>query len=119
MSFRDDARDGAAAVGVGFGAIVGFLIVLGLLVAGITAIGLGISWYATPAQVSIENKTFHESQAYQDGMARDLEEMRMSYLDASDVKKDAIRATVRARFSGFRADRLPESDQAFLAEMMR
>jgi len=93
------------------------LVWIGAVLAGISAIALGIMWFSAPAQVAIENKTFHQSQAYTDGMARDLYDMQAQYNAATPAGKDAIRATVRERFAGFDASNLPPSLQAFLSEI--
>ena len=95
-------------------------VVTGLLWFGVlSAAGLGIYWFTAPAQVAIKNRTFHQSQAYTDGMARDLADWRMAYASASDAGKDSIRATVRHRFAGVNLPNLPPEDRAFLSEMMQ
>lgn len=83
----------------------------------VAAVGTGLYWFTAPAYVAIQNRTFHESQAYNDGMARDLDNMRLAYLSADAGAKAAIRATIQHRFAGYDADRLPLDLQAFLAEM--
>jgi uncharacterized protein HemX len=84
---------------------------------GAAALGLGIYWVTQPTTVAIQNRTFHESQAYNDGMARDLSDLQMAYMRADDAGKSTIRATVQQRFAGYDARRLPPNLQMFLTEM--
>jgi hypothetical protein len=58
------------------------------------ALSLGIYWIYEPARISVENRAFHESQSYNDGMTRDLENLRLAYIQADDAGKLAIRATI-------------------------
>ena len=92
---------------------------VGVVAVFLAVLGTGIYWFSAPAQVAIENRTFHASQPYQDGMARELDEMRMAYLSASPASQEAIRATVRQRYAGFNPSSLPMSEQVFLSEMMQ
>ena len=88
-----------------------------IVAAFVCTVGVGIWWFVAPAQVAIENKTFHQSQAYTDGMARDLFDLKQQYDSASTEGRDAIRATVRERFAGFNPSTLPPGLRAFLTEM--
>ncbi len=83
----------------------------------VAAVSFGIYWFAAPARVAIDNRVFHESQAYNDGMARDLDNMRMQWLSATPEAKTAIAATVQHRFAGYDAARLPADLQLFLAQV--
>jgi hypothetical protein len=93
------------------------LVWLAVVLSALAAISLGLLWFTAPAKVAIENRTFHQSQAYTDGMARDLYDLQAQYQSASPAGKDAIRATVRERFAGFNPSSLPPSLQSFLMEM--
>jgi len=90
---------------------------LAIALPAVSAIGYGVYYFTAPATVAIENRTFHQSQPYQDGMARDLDNWRMQYASATPEGKEIIRATIQHRFAGFDASVLPSDDQAFLAEM--
>jgi hypothetical protein len=107
---RDTIRDTSPAF-----LTVGFWMVV--FVVGAAALGLGIYWVTQPTTVAIQNRTFHESQAYNDGMARDLSDLQMAYMRADDAGKSTIRATVQQRFAGYDARRLPPNLQMFLTEM--
>ncbi len=88
-----------------------------IIVVVLTLLGTGVYWFTEPARVGIQNRAFHNSQAYQDGMARDLENFRMAYLTADDQAKLVIKATVRHRFAGYDTSTLPPDLQMFLQEM--
>jgi len=83
--------------------------------------GLGIATKATfaPASVAIDNRVFHESQQYNDGMSRDLDELRMAYVDAHATAeaKAAIRATILHRFASYDSARLPADQRSFLSQI--
>lgn len=90
------------------------VIVMSVLV----AVSLGIRAVVQPASVAIDNRTFHESQAYNDGMARDLGQFQLDYAGTQDEgRRAAIRAVVRDRYAGYDDSRLPASLQAFLHQM--
>ena len=51
--------------------LVGTAIFVGAVV-GLSTLSLGIYSVTKPASVSIDNQAFHESQAYNDGMAKEI-----------------------------------------------
>lgn len=83
----------------------------------LTGVGLSVYWFSAPTRVAIDNRVFHNSQAYNDGMARDLDNMRLEYAHADQAGKDSIRATIRHRFAGYDVSRLPPDLQTFLAQV--
>lgn len=83
----------------------------------LVAVGVGIYWFVAPAKVAIDNRVFHQSQAYNDGMARDLDNMRLAYIQADPAGKDTIRATIKHRFAGYDASQLAPDLQTFLAQV--
>ena len=96
--------------------ILFWIIVLGLILG---AFGVFTKALFAPASVAIDNAVFHESQQFNDGMARDLDNMRASYLDPATTAeaKTAIRATIAHRFAGYDARRLPGDLQLFLRQV--
>jgi hypothetical protein len=87
--------------------IIGILMLL--IIVSIVVFGsLGINWFARPLEVKIENKTFQESQAYNEGMNRDLENIRLEYVSASPEKKAALRAIALHRFSIYKNNLPPD-----------
>ena len=85
---------------------------LGALVLGLALVfGLGYFVYQStsffkPKYVALDNQVFKESQQYNDGMIRDLQNLQMEYINGDQGKKDSIRAIVLHRFSVYPDDKL-------------
>ena len=85
---------------------------LGALVLGLALVfGLGYFVYQStsffkPKYVALDNQVFKESQQYNDGMIRDLQNLQMEYITGDQGKKDSIRAIVLHRFSVYPDDKL-------------
>jgi len=77
---------------------------------------LGWSYFA-PKTAAVQSQVFHESQQYNDGMVRDLENLRMEYLRANPEQQDALRSTVRHRFAGYDIERLTPELRNFYASL--
>jgi hypothetical protein len=74
---------------------------------------LGLSSYFAPRQEQVRRNTFEQSQAYNEGMRRDLENIRNQYLTANDpAVKAALADTFRHRAEGY-PNQLPPSLQQF------
>lgn len=68
----------------------------------------GATWFFAPKYAEVRNQTFKESQAYNDGMANDLGDLRLQYFAAkSQEHKDVLVATIKQRFGSYPKDRLP------------
>lgn len=80
-------------------------------------LGLNFDRFFAPRQEALRNQVFHESQAYNDGMLRDLENMQMQYNDATPAGKDALRAIALHRFSIYPQDKLPANLLAFYSQL--
>ena len=85
---------------------------LGALVLGL-ALVFGLSYFVyqstsffKPKYVALDNQVFKESQQYNDGMIRDLQNLQMEYINGDQGKKDSIRAIVLHRFSVYPDDKL-------------
>jgi len=98
-----------------------FLIAIALVCAAFTGIMFGTYYtyqYFAPKYEQVRRETFEESQAYYDGMVRELHEARLNYAGANDAQKHAIRAMIRHDFAGFRNRRkLDTEDHSFLIDM--
>jgi hypothetical protein len=99
------------AVGIGMATQVviwGFV-----LIAGFSLISYaGYSFFA-PRYEQVRYDTFKQSQAYNDGMIRDLQELKRDYLAANDEQKGALKALTLHRFEVYDIRRLPPDLQAF------
>ena len=73
---------------------------------GISLFGFEMYQYFKPKYVAVDNQVFKESQQYNDGMIRDLQNLQMEYINGDQGKKDSIRAIVLHRFSVYPEDKL-------------
>jgi len=96
-----------------FGSILGFV----TLVFGIGLLSYGMYAYFAPKYMAVDNQVFHESQQYNDGMVRDLENLQMEYVTADVDKKDALRAIVLHRFSVYPQEKLPPNLRNFYNDL--
>lgn len=92
----------------------------------VVAIFLGVSFgawasysYFKPKYVAVDNETFHQSQQYNDGMIRDLEELQLEYIKAPEEQKPALKAVILHRFSVYPTDKLPNNLRSFYEELSR
>ena len=95
------------------GSVLGFV----TFVFGIGLLSYGMYAYFAPKYVAVDNQVFHESQQYNDGMIRDLENLQMEYISGDADKKDAIRAIVLHRFSVYPQDKIPPNLRNFYNEL--
>jgi hypothetical protein len=95
------------------------VLMVGTTVALISAGGFALRSIMLPANVALENRVFHESQQYTDGMANDLAQFRVDYYapGVNEGSRDVIRATIRQRFGAYPADKLSPELANFLREM--
>lgn len=70
--------------------------------------------FFAPKIVQVQTDVFKSSQAYQDGMATDLGDLKLQYESATDPgKQEAIRAIIKQRFASYDKNLLPPDLQAF------
>lgn len=69
--------------------------------------------FFAPKIEQVRYNTFKESQAYNDGMVRDLEDIKREYLKATPDQQAALRGIALHRFSVYPIDRLPPDLQSF------
>lgn len=79
------------------GAIVVGLAAIALLLFFMQLLGFGLFKTFAPKYEQVRRETFEQSQAYNEGMRRDLESIRNEYLATTDpASKAALRATVHS-----------------------
>jgi uncharacterized membrane protein (DUF106 family) len=99
------------------GILVGAVIVGLAIIAGLTFIGYeGYAFFA-PKYRAVDNQVFKESEQYNDGMIRDLENLQMEYMSADKDHKEALRAIVLHRFSLYPEDRMPANLHSFYYQL--
>ncbi len=89
-------------------------VVLFLVIGSMPFIGLGYYKVLSPAYVATDNKIFHASQQYQDGVRRDLADMQSEYITASPEQKQALAAVIRDRYGAIDRSILTAGENTFL-----
>ena len=69
--------------------------------------------YFAPKYRQVDNEVFKQSEQYNDGMIRDLENLQMEYINADAEKKVSLRAIVLHRFSVYPEDKMPPNLRNF------
>ena len=69
--------------------------------------------YFAPKYRQVDNEVFKQSEQYNDGMIRDLENLQIEYINADAEKKQALRAIVLHRFSVYPEDKMPPTLRNF------
>jgi hypothetical protein len=87
------------------------------LLFGLTFLGYQMTDYFAPKYRAIDNKVFKESEQYNDGMVRDLENLQLEYINADKEHKDALRAIVLHRFSVYPEDKMPPNLRNFYNDL--
>jgi len=87
--------------------VAGFVFAMILAVFGLTYAGYEMYAFFTPKYVEVNNTVFKESQQYNDGMIRDLENLQMDYNSAGPEQKQALRAIILHRFSVYPLEKMP------------
>ncbi len=87
---------------------IGVLALIALVIVGFVLNAAGFINYSffAPKYTAVQNKVFHESQQYNDGMLRDLENIKREYQHATPEGKAALKATALHRFEIYPRDRL-------------
>jgi len=99
-----------------FGA-VGALLVGALLIFALSLGGYEMYKFFAPKYRAVDNQVFKESEQYNDGMIRDLENLQVEYINADAEKKQALRAIVLHRFSVYPEDRMPPNLRNFYNDL--
>lgn len=82
------------------------------------SLDFGLTKTFAPAYEAVRRQTFEQSQSYNEGMVRDLENLRMAYADAkTPAQQDAIRDTARHRFAAYPSANLPADLRLFQAQL--
>lgn len=113
MSMKEYGKEYAKETAVGAGMAIQLLIWGFILIAGAGAISYGMYAFFGPRNEQVRYNIFKESQAYNDGMIRDLQELKRDYLAANDEQKGALKALTLHRFEVYDIKRLPPDLQAF------
>jgi hypothetical protein len=73
--------------------------------------------YFAPKYRAVDNEVFKQSEQYNDGMIRDLENLQVEYIGADADKKQALRAIVLHRFSVYPVEKMPPNLRNFYEQL--
>ena len=76
-----------------------------------------MSSFFAPKYRALDAKVFKESEQYNDGMVRDLAELKRQYDQADDAGKAALRPVIRHRFEVYDSNKLPDDLKSFYQSM--
>ena len=76
----------------------------------------GYSYFA-PKYRAVDNAVFKESEQYNDGMIRDLENLQLQYAQANDTQKAALKDIILHRFAVYDENRLPANLRLFYNQL--
>lgn len=93
------------------------LVVFVLVILGFSYLGWASYDYFAPKYRATENKVFKESEQYNDGMVRDLENLQMEYMNADKDHQQALRAIILHRFSVYPEDKMPANLRNFYNQL--
>ena len=97
-----DAMTVTTAIAIGIAAIFG-----------LSFLGYKSYEFFAPKYRAVDNQVFKQSEQYNDGMIRDLENLQIEYINADADKKQALRAIVLHRFSVYSEDKMPPNLRNF------
>jgi hypothetical protein len=92
--------------------LVSILIIIAAIFA-LSFMGYKSYEFFAPKYRAVDNQVFKESEQYNDGMIRDLENLQIEYINADAEKKQALRAIVLHRFSVYPEDKMPPNLRNF------
>ena len=98
-------------------ATVGMVVGSILLIFGLSYLGYESYKFFAPKYRAVDNQVFKESEQYNDGMIRDLENLQMEYINGDADKKQALRAIVLHRFSVYPVDKMPPNLRNFYEQL--
>ena len=87
------------------------------LIFGLTFLGYKSYEFFAPKYRAVDNQVFKQSEQYNDGMIRDLENLQLEYIKATAEQKDALRAITLHRFSVYPEDKMPPNLRNFYNDL--
>lgn len=94
-------------------AMVGIIVGAIALIFGLSFLGYKSYEYFAPKYRAVDNQVFKQSEQYNDGMIRDLENLQIEYINSDADKKQSLRAIVLHRFSVYPEDKMPPNLRNF------
>ena len=102
----------------------GALAILGLcaflvLIFGLNLFGLANYSFFAPKYTAVQNKVFQQSQQYNEGMIRDLENIQRQYIASPPDQRQALKALALHRFEVYPIDQMPPDLQNFYRSLQQ
>lgn len=97
-------------------ALCGVIVFFGLIFS-LNLFGLASYSFFAPKYRAVENQVFKQSEQYNDGMIRDLENLQLEYIKADEAGKQSLRAIVLHRFSVYPVDRMSANLRNFYEQL--
>jgi hypothetical protein len=101
----------------GIGASIGGVLMAIVLVFGLSYGGYEMYRFFAPKYRAVDAEVFKESEQYNAGMIRDLENLQMQYMSANPDQKAALKDIIIHRFSVYDVNRLPSNLFAFYTDL--
>jgi hypothetical protein len=73
--------------------------------------------YFAPKYRAVDNEVFKQSEQYNDGMIRDLENLQMQYMQANADQKAALKDIILHRFAVYDQNKLPPNLFSFYTDL--
>jgi hypothetical protein len=96
---------------------IGGLALFLAFVFGMNLFGLANYSFFAPKYRAAENQVFKESEQYNDGMIRDLENLQMEYIKADAAGKASLKAITLHRFSVYPEEKMPANLRNFYNQL--
>jgi len=99
------------------GTYVGIIVLALAVLFGLSYVAFESYAFFAPRYTAVDAKVFKQSVQYNEGMIRDLENLKMDYYHSDDAGKQALRPIILHRFSVYDRDRLPADLQQFYNQL--
>jgi hypothetical protein len=99
---------------------IAFTVAVALAIAalfGISYLGYLSYSYFAPKYRAVDAQVFKESEQYNEGMVRDLEELELDYIKADDTQKATLKSIILHRFEVYDENRLPPDLRMFYNDL--
>jgi hypothetical protein len=100
---------------------IAFTVAVALAIAalfGISYLGYLSYNYFAPKYRAVDAQVFKESEQYNEGMVRDLEELELEYIKSTNTQnKDALKSIIIHRFEAYDENRLPADLRMFYNDL--
>jgi hypothetical protein len=117
-TYREAERDYFWTLPRSIGALICGLIGLCAIVFGLNYFGYALFGFFLPKYEQVRRNTFEQSQAYVEGQRRDIQNLRLEWLDATGDRKAAIRSVALQRIAGLPESAMSPEVRSFRNELM-